>query len=177
MATSNFYYYDDLLNLYSITYDEALYNANAYCEYHNIDKDDDLECEKAFNEANKGLRIFDESEMEELENFIEELNKKIKDKAYRLYDSNRQCDQDEYYNLIDCKIYIESGYYEGFQIAVSKDYQYLNKTNQKMIQQMFKKIARKFGMYAYTLAYRFSNGETGFHKVKEYKYEFDKVRV
>lgn len=130
MATSNFYYFEDLLNLYSITYDEAIANAEAYCDYHNIDSSDDKQYDIAFSKANEGLRVFDEWELKELEDFIDKINKKIENKAYRLYDSPRYMDQQESYELIDTKISIESGHYQGFQIMVSKAYDYLNKTNQ-----------------------------------------------
>ena len=175
MATSNFGWYNDLLNLYSITYDEALNNMDSYCDYHNITRTEENE-EELFEKANQNLRYFDEWEFEELEQFIDECNKKIDSVRYNLEYSRRQCDQDEAWNMSDLKIEIEGGHYQGFRIAC-KDYEYVNKTHRKLIQSLFKKIARKFGMYAYSLAYRFSNGETGFSLVKKYKYEFDKIKV
>lgn len=171
MATSNFGWYNDLLNLYSITYDELLDKVDSYCEYHNIDKSDETQYEQVLDNISKELKVFDEYELDELNAYIEELNKKIRAKAYRLSDSKRMKDYDEYLSLIDCEIGLESGYYEGFQVVVNSEYKYLNKTNKQMIQKMFRSIARKFGMFAYTLAYRGSNGETGFNLVKKYKYQ------
>ena len=174
MAASNFGWYNTLLNLYSITYEEALYKVDSYCEYENIEQTEE-NFEEIFEKANENLRVFDEFEMEELEQFISECNNKIAQVRNNLYYSKRQCDQDEYYNMYDLQIIIESGRYSGFRIAC-KDYDYVNKTHKKLIQSLFRKIARKFGMYAYSLAYRFSNGETGFSLVKKYKYEYEKYQ-
>ena len=44
----------------------------------------------------------------------------------------------------------------------------LNKTNKKLVKDCLVKIAKEFRLWAYDLAYRFSNGETGFTKVREY---------
>ena len=162
MATSNFYYYDNLPNLYFKTIEELL-DAAYYAEL-----DEEEEQEYLDKEWSK-YRVLDEYEYEELKSYIEEMNRIISDKA-NSYISDRQASYEQSNLLSDMKITIESGYYEGAQIFLENYcyYKYLNKTNQKLIKSLFIKIAKKFHLYDYSLAYRFSNGETGFNLAKKY---------
>lgn len=162
MATSNFYYYDNLPNLYFKTIEELL-DAAYYAE---LDEDEEQEY---FDKECEHYRVLDEYEYEELKSYIEEMNCIISDKA-NSYVSDRQASYEQSNLLSDMKITIENGYYEGAQISLENycDYKYLNKTNQKLINSLFIKIAKKFHLYDYNLAYRFSNGETGFNLAKKY---------
>lgn len=112
---------------------------------------------------NKKYRVLSDYEFSKLDQFIEKLNADINARA-----ENRTKADDEYYNLKETKISIEAGYYMGGQIAISNGFKYLNKTNKKYIASLFRKIARAFNLWSYGLAYRYSNGETGFYKIKEY---------
>lgn len=146
MATSNFKVYNGLLNLYFMTDDELSFF--------------DIETQDFYN---KKYRVLSDYEFSKLDQFIEKLNADINARA-----ENRIKADDEYYNLKETKISIENGYYMGGQIAISNGFKYLNKTNKKYIASLFRKIARAFNLWSYGLAYRYSNGETGFYKIKEY---------
>ena len=164
MATSNFYFYNDLLNIYFKSLDD-LY------EICYLQKYDDEETEKYVDENCDRYCVLDEQDIIDIQETIDECNKIIKDKYERLYYySNRQCDYQQAIDMQDIYIKIESGYYEGYQIALNdySSYRYLNKTNRKMISDLFKKIAKEHHLPIYDLAYRFSNGETGFTKIKQY---------
>lgn len=162
MATSNFYYYNNLPNLYFKTFDE-LSDTSFYAGL------DETEEQKYFDNVYKRYRILDEIEYAELQDYIEEMNDIIKNKSYS-YVSNRQASYEQSDLLNNIAITIEPGHYEGAQIYLNNycDYSYLNKTNQKLIKSLFIKIAKKFHLYSYDLAYRFSNGETAFNLIKKY---------
>lgn len=162
MATSNFMYYNDLPNLYFKTIGELL--EAAY--YEDLDEDDE---QKYIDRECSIHRVLDEIEYGELEDYIEEMNNIIKNKSYS-YVSNRQ-EAYEQADLLDgMAIALEAGRYEGMQISLKNycDYKNLNKTNQKLIKSLFIKIAKRFHLYDYTLAYRFSNGEAAFRLIKKY---------
>lgn len=146
MATSNFKVYNGLLNLYFMTDDELSFFDDETIEFYY-----------------KKYRVLDDYEFSQLERFIEKLNADINARA-----ENRTKADDEYYNLKETKISIENGYYMGGQIAISNGFKYLNKTNKKYIASLFRKIAKAFNLWSYGLAYCYSNGETGFYKIKEY---------
>lgn len=164
MAKSNFnYIYKTLPNLYFMTFDEV-----CECAY-DLYPEDEEKRDQYIDDECTNLKVLDIDEMYELEQFITNMNDIIQSKGERLYYySNREKDQEEGYTLKDIKIFIEPGEYQGAQLAVSNDYKYLNKTNKKLVRDCLVKIAKKFNLWAYELAYRFSNGETGFTKVREY---------
>lgn len=164
MAKSNFnYIYSTLPNLYFMTFEEVLEGA------YSIYPDDEEKRENYIDHTCDSLRVLDDDEIKDLQSFIDEINEVIQNKGNRLYyNSYREVDQNEGYTLKDIKIFIEPGEYQGAQLAVSNDYKYLNKTNKKLVKKCLIKIAKKFKLWAYDLAYRFSNGETGFTKVREY---------
>ena len=161
MAKSNFnHIYSTLPNLYFMTYEEIFLNSQYLPEQ---------EQDQYIEDYENNYRVLTDEDIIDLEALIDEQNKIIQSKGERLYyDSPRQVDQDEGYTLKDIKIFIESGEYEGQQLAVSDDYKYLNKTNKKLIKKCLIKIAKAMSLWGYDLAYRFSNGETGFLKVREY---------
>lgn len=162
MATSNFMYYNDLPNLYFKTIGELL--DAAY--YEGLDEDAE---QKYIDKECSNYRVLDEIEYGELEDYIDEMNNIIKNKSYS-YVSNRQASYEQADLLNGIAIALEDGHYEGMQISL-KNYCYyknLNKTNQKLIKSLFIKIAKKFHLYSYDLAYRYSNGETGFNLIKKY---------
>lgn len=164
MAKSNFnYIYQTLPNLFFKTDDEVLEIANS------IYPGDEQKQDEYIQQAYEGQRVLDEYEIKDLKSFIKKVNQTIRAKGEKLYYcSNRECDQREGYTLKDIEIFIEPGEYEGAQLAVSNDYKYLNKTNKKLVKDCLVKIAKEFRLWAYDLAYRFSSGETGFTKVREY---------
>ena len=164
MAKSNFnYIYKTLPNLYFMTLEEVIESA------YNLYPDDEEKREKYIDDECEQLKVLDRYDIDELDSFISEMNQVIQAKGQRLYyNSYREKDQDEGYMLKDIEIFIEAGEYQGAQLAVSNDYKYLNKTNKKLVKDCLVKIARKFKLWGYELAYRFSNGETGFNKVMEY---------
>ena len=146
MATSNFKVYNDLLNLYFMTDEELAFFDDETSDFYYTN-----------------YRVLNDYDFSKLDQFIEKLNAEINAKA-----ENRTKADDEYYNLKETKISIENGYYMGGQIAISNAFKYLNKTNKKYIASLFRKIAKEFNLWSYGLAYQFSNGETGFYKIKEY---------
>lgn len=172
MSASNFYHYDDFPNLYCMSEEEII--EQAYHEgiaYDHEDPDAYWDKIEAYVRENfKDYRILTDDEIHELRHFIEECNEEIEIKGNRLYyDGRRECDECEGDYLRTVKLGIEPGYYMGFQIAISGDYRYINKTNKRLVARLMEKIARRFYLYGYGLAYRFSNGETGFNLVKKYK--------
>lgn len=164
MAKSNFnYIYQTLPNLFFKTDDEVLETAN--CIYPGDENKQDEYIQREY-EQNK---VLDDFELSDLQSFIKKVNETISSKGEKLYYcSMRSCDQREGYTLMNIKIFIEPGNYEGAQLAVNDEYKYLNKTNRKLVKDCLVKIAKEFRLWAYDLAYRFSNGETGFTKVREY---------
>lgn len=171
MATSNFKIYNDLPGIYFMSKDEI----EAYAsqdENFVYDPEEDEEgdgyYDALFDYIDKywpGYVFLDESNFYDLQKYIDECNDILQKRACRLYESPRCVDSVEYDNLRTTKITIESGHYMGYQIAVEGDYKYLNKTSKKLVRQLFMKIAKKFDLPIYALAYRFSNGETGFIKI------------
>ena len=166
MAKSNFnYYYNTLPNLFWMDFEDIL--EAAWDQYPGDDNEEKRD--QYVDDLCDGARVLDYEEIQDLKQLIKDANEKIQDKGHKLYYySNRQKDQDEGYMLKDFEIFIEPGEYQGYQLAVSKDYKYLNKTNRQLVKNCLIYIAKKLKLWGYTLAYRFSNGETGFSKVKEY---------
>ena len=161
MSKSNFnHIYSTLPNLYFMTYEEIFSNSQYLPEQ---------EQDKYIENCENNYRVLTDEDISDLKSLIDEQNEIIQNKGERLYYySHRQVDQDEGYTLKDIKIFIEAGEYEGAQLAVSDDYKYLNKTNKKLVKKCLIKIAKAMSLWGYDLAYRFSNGETGFIKVREY---------
>lgn len=170
MATSNFITYDGLPGLYYIPYEELEHDA----EIDGIKYDpDNIEgyydaLDQYAEDCFKGCKILWEDDSE-VEGFISECNDELQERAQRLSNSLRDVDYLEYESLKNTKIVLKGGYYYGCQIAVEGDYKYLNKTSKKLVKKLFMRIARRFRLPVYVLAYRLSNGETGFTKVKECK--------
>lgn len=177
MATANFYPYDVIPNFYFMTRDEIEQRA-AYSDDFNHDPDNDDpdaywdKLDAWIDEHYKGYRIVDDYELQQLEEALDDINDKIKAKTYG-YDVRKQRDLEESWLLEDIQLVIKGGYYEGYQIAIEGHREYLfeqlNKTNQRWIIKMLKQVARRFYLPQYCLAYRFSNGEAGFTKIKDYK--------
>lgn len=147
MATANFMTYEDLPGLYFLTEEEA----QTY-DYEQLEK----------------YRVLEDWEIEDLKDFISDCNLEIYERACRLQLSNRDCDQPEFENIDNTRIVLKPGYYEGYQIAVEGEYHYCNQTSKNLIRKLFMKIARRFSIPVYRVAYRFSNGETGYTKVRTY---------
>lgn len=166
MAKSNFnYYYNTLPNLFWMDFEDIL--EAAWDQYPGDDNEEKRD--QYVDDLCDGVRVLDYEEIQDLKQLIKDANEKIQDKGHKLYYySNRQKDQDEGYMLKGFEIFIEAGEYQGYQLAVSNDYKYLNKTNRQLVKNCLIYIAKKLKLWGYTLAYRFSNGETGFSKVKEY---------
>ena len=147
MATSNFYSMNNLPGIYFCCIDD--YFDDSY--------------------MNDSYRYLDQYEFDELQDDIDNFNRKIRDIYYQLSDSPRYKDRQEADNLYDLKVEIKAGYYEGYQLYLRDyDYEILNKTHQRMIKRFFYQMARKYHLPVYIVAYRFSNGETGYNLIKQY---------
>lgn len=166
MATANFYSYGEFPNLYFITLEEV--EDRASCD--GIEYDDEAAMSAYIEKYFKDMVILDDYDIGMLRERLEAANDEIHDKAIRLcYESPRYRDQCEGEDLRGVSLKLEDGYYEGAQIAIDGPYRYLNKTNKGMIRRLMEKIARAFYMKDYSVAYRFSNGETGYKAGKQYK--------
>lgn len=174
MATSNFESYEDLPGIYFMCYEDIEENAlqSGAVVYTGEDSDEDAFWERLeayIDEYWSNYCILCEEDIHGLQKFIEECNDVLWERACRLYQSPRYNDGVEYENLRNTKITLKGGYYMGYQIAVEGDYDYLNKTSKKLVRKLFMRIARKFYLPVYGVAYRCSNGETGFRKIKDCK--------
>lgn len=175
--TSNFYNMKELPLYIFVTYDEVRYEADEAFEYNKKNgeyADDDREAyeiyedffEEYMNKYYSNICVLDEYEVEELESMVEDANEKIISKASELYDDNF----DEYNILTDVKISIEPGYFQGAQLYVDEQYfKYLSDDSKKFVKDLYEEISKKFNLTELSVAYRFSNGETGYKIVNEDK--------
>lgn len=108
--------------------------------------------------------VLDESEVDELENDIKEFNRNIN------YD-----DRYDDYEDTEVKVEVKPGYYQAAQIYVN-DENYLQDWQIEEINKFLKELKEKYHLTTLSVAYRFSNGETGYDIVKEaYDDEVDKT--
>ena len=167
MSTCNFHNYKNLPILVFKTYDEVIESMEYDPDYPRIEyfknEDDFWDAKDTFEENffnNEKCCILTEEEIKEFKNDIENFNCKIRNIAYRLYDSKRHIDQQEYYNLLDVKINLDCGYYSGMQLYVDEScLKYINKTHQNMIKKFFEDMQKKYYLTRLYCNGVLSNGE------------------
>lgn len=205
-GTSNFGRLDPLPLLVFYTYDEILYRMIYDSDYPNKDDyyDDEGNFDSsAYEEAiekfeedyfNKiDICILDDYSVDGLEDDLDDLNRTLEDKANDLEDEAWQRDnsdegisREEYDKLMDtaaslhdiATFSIEPGHYEASYIdnKYPESYNDLTEEDKKFVMNKIKEIKKKYNLTALGVSYRFSNGETGYHKVEmEESVELDDV--
>lgn len=116
----------------------------------------------------KGVALLTDEDVANLENDIDAFNAETKDVCSSM-------EEDKYYDnsdLEDVRIKLEPGYYEGVQVDVEHE-KYLDYLDEDVKQEQlarfnkfFEDIKSKYGLTSLSVAYRFSNGETGY-KIEE----------
>lgn len=133
--------------------------------------------------ANLDASVLDEGALDDLGVDLDNLNGEIEGISYALEEEADELDYDEKNKdkvnklqeqagiLGDIKFDIESGYYEAAQIVCNGDsyFKDLDKEYQDFILNKLKEIKDKYNLTQLDASYRFSNGETGYHKVKSSK--------
>lgn len=170
-GTSNFGSLDNFPLLVYIPYDEfydSLEYVDGYPKMEDYDNEDDYyEAQEKFvdeyyDKHYKGVALLTDEDVANLESDIEDFNRQTKDIAYDL----------DNYDLEDIQLKLEPGYYEGVQIdcEYEKSFNYLDEKVKEEQLARFKKffddIKTKYGLTSLSVAYRFSNGETGY-KIEE----------
>ena len=185
-GTSNFYDHDYLPLLVFMTYDEILdaMDCDSECpQYNDFENEDEyytaLDDFRDNYIANnyKGVCILDEYAVDDLQADLIDFNSETKSIAYEL-DVNEDGYQEygDNLNLEDIQLAVEPGYYEGAQIKCKneKNFDYLSenvKTEQlKRFNDFLNMLQQKYGLTKLKVAYKFSNGETGYNIVEELKH-------
>lgn len=166
-GTSNFGSLDNFPLLVYIPYDEfydSLEYVDGYPKMEDYDNEDDYyEAQEKFvdeyyDKHYKGVALLTDEDVANLESDIEDFNRQTKDIAYDL----------DNYDLEDIQLKLEPGYYEGVQVdcEYEKSFNYLDEKVKEEQLARFKKffddIKNKYGLTSLSVAYRFSNGETGY---------------
>ena len=185
-GTSNFGSLDNFPLLAFYTYDEILYNMKNSLDYPDTDdfesEDGDIDWD-AYDDAvetfeqdyfdNLDASYLDEDEVERLENRLADFNAETQSIADERWDYDYSDeDADDLALLSEIKVHIEPGYYEAAYIDVDneKNFEYMKPENKekyiKRFEDLFAELKKEFGLYEYAVAYKFSNGETGYKKVE-----------
>lgn len=194
-GTSNFSSSDNFPLLVFYTYDEVYDLLSDDSNYPDEDDFTDEEGEvdwDAYEDAKEAFeeKFFDEldacvlteEDVENLEEDIDNFNGDTKSIAYEIYDKDYEDADDDYYTLKDIAVKIESGYYAAAQIDVENEdeFQYLSEKlkNEQLerFKNFFKELKDKYNLTELTVAYRFSNGETGYSKVENLKEDLNKTK-
>lgn len=126
-----------------------------------------------YNKHYKGVALLTDEDEANLEADIDEFNNETKDICSDM-------DEDKYYDnsdLEDIKVKLEPGYYEGVQVDVEheKSLDYLDEDIKKeqlaRFNKFFDDIKNKYGLTSLSVAYKFSNGETGYNIKEDLKEE------
>lgn len=196
-----FYTYDEIL--YRMIYDSDYPNKDDYYDDEgNFDSSAYEEAREKFAEDyfNKiDICILDDRgtgtgySVDDLEDDLDDLNRTLEDKANDLEDEAWQRDnsdegisREEYDKLMDtaaslhdiATFSIEPGHYEASYIDNKhpESYNDLTEEDKKFVMNKIKEIKKKYNLTALGVSYRFSNGETGYHKVEmEESVELDDV--
>lgn len=134
--------------------------------------------------------------VDDLEDDLDELNKTLEHKANDLEDeawerdnSDEGISREEYDKLMDAvgplhdiaTFSIEPGYYEAAYIdnKYPESYNDLTEEDKKFVMDKIYEIKKKYGLTSLGVSYRFSNGETGYHKIEDesLKEEFNWEKV
>jgi len=182
-GTSNFYgdggadflpllVFMDYENVYDAAKDAAKFE---YDEDEDGDWDEYLEAfmNEHFDEYSNGVCTLDEWEVEELEDDLYDMTKRINDKGSKLYYSEDEDTSLRGEILKDIEFEIKPGYYEGAQIFIDfhGNEEYLNDEDKEELAQCFEELKKKHGLTEMAVAWGpASNGETGY-KIVEAKEE------
>ena len=163
-GTSNFFSMDGLPLLVFYTMDEVLDMEEHYIdselsdsEYDGMDEDqlariaDDLS-EKFWDELD--VCVLEEEELSELEKDIDEHNYDMLDKYNYKAEDGEAFDPE--------KVELKAGYYSAAQMYCNDKYCDEQEFNDHLT--FFEEMKKKYGLTELEVAYRFSNGETGYSK-------------
>lgn len=130
--------------------------------------------------SNSETTILTEEEIENLNANIEQFNDKTIEIANKWEDEAYITDEtdDSLLNdsslLINIMVDIKPGYHEGYQLAVVNEVMFDDFVSEDRKLEQLKRfgdflsdIAKKYNIAKYKVAYRFSNGETGYTKITE----------
>lgn len=101
--------------------------------------------------------LLDEEEQKSLQQDINEFNEKAKNDAYE--------DEEDYYNNDYPVVEIKPGYYQAAQLWC--DTKHISDKAVEKVAKFFDEMKKKYGLTQLGVSYRFSNGETGYHKIEE----------
>lgn len=184
-GTSNFYGNGgaDFLPLLVFMDYETVYDAcekAAKDEYATLDDEQvdweefrDEYVDEHFDEYGYGVRTLNEWEVEELDDDLYDMTKRINDKGSELYYSEDEDTSLRGEILKDIEFEIKPGYYEGAQIFIDfhGNEEYLNDEDKEELAQCFEELKKKHGLTEMAVAWGpASNGETGY-KIVEAKEE------
>ena len=98
--------------------------------------------------------VLTEYEQDDLQSDVNDFN----------YDCAHSDDYDPYEDE-EVKVEVKPGYYEAAQLYCNT--KYLNEKQIESVKKFFAEMKQKYGLTELGVSYRFSNGETGYHKVNE----------
>lgn len=142
--------------------DETGYTSDEY--YDAIDKFRDT----YYNNYYKGICVLNEYDIDQLKTDLIKFNKETKNFDY--------ADGEDTWTLEDIELDIEPGYYEGAQIECKneKNFDYLSdKVKEEQLNRFnafLDEMQKKYGLTKLSVAYRMSNGETGYNIQEELKH-------
>lgn len=112
-----------------------------------------------------GIIVLSREEFKSLEDDIDDFNYEIKQLSDKLYDEGRE---EESWTISDAEVTVKDGYYEGAQLIFSEDsiWDEIPKEAQELVTNFFNEMIKKYNLNVLKVAYRFSNGETGYSKIK-----------
>ena len=114
--------------------------------------------DKIWDTDYKDVCVLDEDGVSRLKDDIEEHNRKMKYKYY--YDR----EEDEWSGE---EVEIKPGYYEAAQLYIDDNPKYMSDEEFNDHLKFFEEMRDKYGLEELEVAYRFSNGETGYNRVKK----------
>lgn len=161
-GASNFWSMEDLPLLIFDMYEDAYdYVWDITREQLGDDVSDDEidqteEFEKNFDEY-YDYCLLDEEELKELEKDIKDFNEQARNDAYE--------DEEDYYNNDYPVVEIKPGYYQAAQLWC--DTKHISDKAVEKVAKFFDEMKKKYGLTQLGVSYRFSNGETGYHKIEE----------
>lgn len=101
--------------------------------------------------------LLDEYELKELEKDIKDFNEQARNDAYE--------DEEDYYDNDYPVVEIKPGYYQAAQLWC--DTKHISDKAVEKVAKFFDEMKKKYGLTQLGVSYRFSNGETGYHKIEE----------
>lgn len=164
-GTSNFASMDNLPLLVFEDFNVVLENGSFPVE-------DDYETEEKYWEAvdkfydDYPCTLLNDEEIDDLKEDIDNFNSETKDMAY-----SDEVDDEDYDTLKDIVVELKPGYYEAVQLYVKESlFEYLSESEKKRqldrLTKFFDDMKKKYSLTELGVAYRFSNGETGYKKVE-----------